>query len=64
MKKRNPLDVLIIYYIWFIVCEKSWILQRHRETTDNFVPNTELGPSIYFIRQYALYICKAKTALT
>jgi len=55
---------LIIYWMWVIVCEKSYILQSDRVSSDNLPANTKLGASIICNILYALKIWMAIMPVT
>ena len=54
----------IMYWMWFIVCEKSSMLHSDSVSSDIFEENTKLGASIIFTSLYPARICNPTTALT
>ena len=54
----------IMYWMWFIVCEKSSMLHSERVSSDIFEEKTKLGASIIFTSLNPARICSPTTALT
>lgn len=46
MKKRYPLSDPMMYWIWFMVCEKSSMLQSERVKSEILDEKTKLGASM------------------
>ena len=54
----------MMYWMWFMVWEKSWMLQRERVSRDILEEKTKLGASIILTSLNPARICSPTTALT